>query len=37
MKNLFVAYYFNYFYFFSFCADKVKVLFAANQGSTTFA
>lgn len=37
MKNLFAAYFFNYFYFFGFRADKVKVLFAANHGATTFA
>jgi hypothetical protein len=37
MMNLFAAFFFSYFYFFSFSADKVRVLFAANQGSTTFA
>ena len=37
MKNLFAAFFFNYFYFFGFSADKVKVLFAANNGVTTFA
>ena len=37
MLNLFAAYFFSYFYFFSFSADKVKVLFAANNGVTTFA
>lgn len=37
MKNLFVASFYRYFYFFSFYVNKVKVLFAANQGSTTFA
>ena len=37
MKNLFAAFFYCYFYFFGFCADKVKVLFAANNGVTTFA
>ena len=37
MKNLFAAFFYGYFYFFSFSAKKVKVLFAANHGSTTFA
>ena len=37
MKNLFAAFFYSYFYFFSFSAKKVKVLFAANHGSTTFA
>ncbi len=37
MKNLFAAFFYGYFYFFSFSADKVKVLFAANQGTTSFA
>ena len=33
--NLFAARFFSYFYFFSFGADKVKVLFAANNGATS--
>ena len=33
MKNLFASYFYSYFYFFGFGADKVKVLFAANNGS----
>jgi hypothetical protein len=37
MKNLFAAYFYFFFYFFGFGANKVKVLFAANNGSTTFA
>jgi hypothetical protein len=37
MKNLFAAYFYFFFYFFGFRANKVKVLFAANNGSTTFA
>ena len=37
MKNLFAAYFFSYFYFFSFSADKVKVLFTANNGLTSCA
>ena len=37
MMNLFAAYFFSYFYFFGFSADKVKVLFAANNGMTAFA
>ncbi len=37
MKNLFAAFFYGYFYFFSFGANKVKVLFAANNGSVTFA
>ena len=37
MKNLFAAFFYGYFYFFSFSADKVKVLFAANHGATSFA
>ena len=37
MMNLFAAFFFGYFYFFGFSADKVKVLFAANNGATTFA
>jgi hypothetical protein len=37
MKNLFAAYFYFFFYFFGFSANKVKVLFAANNGSTTFA
>jgi len=37
MMNLFAAFFYSYFYFFGFSADKVKVLFAANHGSTTFA
>lgn len=37
MMNLFAAFFYGYFYFFSFGADKVKVLFAANHGATTFA
>ena len=36
MLNLFAAFFFGYFYFFGFSADKVKVLFAANNGWTTF-
>ena len=34
MLNLFAAFFFVY--FFGFSADKVKVLFAANNGLTTF-
>jgi len=37
MKDLFVAFFYRYFYFFSFSADKVKVLFAANNGSPSLA
>lgn len=37
MKNLFASYFFGYFYFFGFSADKVKALSAANNGLTTFA
>ena len=37
MKNLFAAFFYGYFYFFSFCAKKVKVLFAANNGARSFA
>lgn len=37
MKNLFAAFFYSYFYFFGFSADKVKVLFTANNGSTTCA
>lgn len=37
MMNLFAAYFFSYFYFFSFSANKVRVLFAANNGSVAFA
>lgn len=36
MLNLFAAFFFAYFYFFGFGANKVKVLFAANNGLTTF-
>ena len=36
MLNLFAAFFFGYFYFFGFSADKVKVLFAANNELTTF-
>lgn len=35
MLNLFAAFFFGYFY--GFWTDKVKVLFAANNGVTTFA
>ena len=35
MKNLFAAFFYSYFYFFSVGADKVKVLFAANNGATS--
>lgn len=37
MKNLLATVFFGYFYFFGFSANKVKVLFAAMNGSTTFA
>lgn len=37
MLNLFAAFFFCYFYFYGFWTDKVKVLFAANNGVTTFA
>ena len=37
MLNLFAAFFFGYFYFYGFWTDKVKVLFAANNGVTTFA
>ena len=37
MKNLSVASFTGYFYFFGFSADKVKALSAANNGLTTFA
>lgn len=37
MMNLFAAFFYGYFYFFSFSADKVRVLFAANNASITFA
>jgi hypothetical protein len=37
MKTLFAASFYRFFYFFGFGANKVKVLFAANNGSTTFA
>lgn len=37
MMNLFAAFFFGYFYFFGFWANKVRVLFAANNGLTTFA
>ena len=37
MMNLFAAYVYSYFYFFGFGADKVRVLFAANNASVTFA
>ena len=33
----FAAFFYGYFYFFSFSADKVRVLFAANKGATSFA
>ena len=36
MLNLFVAFFFCYFYFFGFSANKVRVLSAANNGLTTF-
>ena len=32
MRNLCASYFFGYFYFFGFTADKVKVLFAAQNG-----
>ena len=35
MKKLFAAFF--YFYFFGFGVEKVKVLFAANDGSLTCA
>ena len=31
MMKQFAAYFFGYFYFFGFCAEKVKVFFAANK------
>ena len=37
MKNLFAAFFYCYFDFCSFSADKVKVLFAAKHGVTTYA
>ena len=37
MLNLSVAFFFCYFYFYGFWTDKVKVLFAANDGVTAFA
>ena len=37
MKNLFAAFFYGYFYFFSFSADKVRVLFTANNGLATCA
>lgn len=37
MLNLFAAFFFGCFYFYGCWADKVKVLFAANNGVTTFA
>lgn len=36
MKNLFAAYYYCFFYFFSFSATQVKVIFAATNGSPSF-
>lgn len=33
MKSQFAAYYFSSFYFFGFGVNKVKVLFAANDGA----
>ena len=35
MLNLFAAFFFGYFYFYGFWTDKVKVLFAANNGATS--
>ena len=32
MKNLFAAFFYSYFYFFSFGADKVKVLLLQTMG-----
>ena len=37
MLNRNAAFFYCFFYFFGFSADKVKVLFAANNGVTTFA
>ncbi len=37
MLNRFAAYFFGYFYFFSFGADKVKGFFAANSGPASLA
>lgn len=37
MMTRFAAFFFGYFYFFGFGVNKVKVLFAANNGATTFA
>lgn len=31
MMKQFAAFFYGYFYFFSFCAKKVKVFFAANK------
>jgi len=35
MLDRFAAYFFGYFYFTGFQADKVKALLAANNGSVT--